>query len=50
MISKLQAAGANPKVTYYESGDHDCWDKAYAENELMKWIQEQRRGSQRKLI
>jgi len=44
MISKLEAASAHPKVTYYKSGDHNCWDKAYADDELFNWIREQRRG------
>lgn len=45
MISKLQAAGANPKVTMYASGDHNSWDKAYGEDELYKWMMQQHRGA-----
>jgi predicted peptidase len=44
MISKLESAGAHPKVTYYKSGDHNSWDQAYNEDELYKWIAEQHRG------
>jgi predicted peptidase len=44
MISKLQAAGANPKVTMYPSGDHNSWDAAYNDGELFKWMQAQHRG------
>jgi predicted peptidase len=43
MIKKLQSAGANPKVTFYSSGDHNSWDKAYDESELYKWMMEQHR-------
>jgi predicted peptidase len=43
MINKLQSAGANPKVTFYPSGDHDCWDAAYGEQELYSWIMAQHR-------
>ena len=43
MITRLQAAGAHPKVTMYSSGDHNCWDKAYDESELFKWMMEQHR-------
>ena len=46
MISRLQAAGGHPKVTFYPSGDHNCWDKTYDESELYKWMMQQHRGKQ----
>jgi predicted peptidase len=48
MITKLEAAGAHPKTTYYHSGDHNCWDRAYGESELYAWILAQHRGTSAK--
>jgi predicted peptidase len=42
MVEALKAAGANPKYTEYPGVGHNSWDKAYAEEELPKWLFEQR--------
>jgi len=38
MNEALKAAGGNVKYTEYENVDHNSWDKAYAEAELMTWM------------
>jgi predicted peptidase len=42
MVEALKAAGANPKYTEYPGVTHNSWDKAYGEEELPKWLFEQR--------
>jgi predicted peptidase len=34
----LKAAGGNARYTEYPGVDHNAWDKAYAEPELMTWL------------
>jgi predicted peptidase len=43
MVKKIEEKGGHPKTTYYQSGDHNCWDKAYSEDALYKWMSEQHR-------
>jgi predicted peptidase len=38
MATALKAAGANVKYTEYAGVDHNSWDKAYTEPELMPWL------------
>ena len=38
MDQALRAVGGNVRYTEYPGIDHDSWDKAYAEPELMSWI------------
>jgi predicted peptidase len=38
MNAALKAAGDNVRYTEYPGVDHNSWDKAYAEPELMKWM------------
>lgn len=38
MNEALKAAGGNVRYTEYPGVDHDSWDKAYAEPELMTWM------------
>lgn len=38
MVDALIEAGAKPKFTLYENANHNSWDSAFAEPELMKWI------------
>jgi predicted peptidase len=38
MVEALKAAGGNVKYTEYEGVGHVCWDKAYAEPELLPWL------------
>jgi predicted peptidase len=43
MIEALKKAGAKPKYTEYEGVGHNCWDRAYATEELYDWLLKQRR-------
>jgi predicted peptidase len=38
MAEALKAAGADYKYTEYPGVDHNSWDKAYAEPELVPWL------------
>ena len=38
MAAALQAAKANVRYTEYPGVDHNSWDKAYAESELVPWL------------
>jgi len=38
MAEALKAAGADFKYTEYPGVDHNSWDKAYAEPELLSWL------------
>ena len=38
MAEALKAAGADFKYTEYPGIDHNSWDKAYAEPELVPWL------------
>jgi predicted peptidase len=44
MTEAIKAAGGNPKYTEYPGVGHNSWDKAYAEEELPKWLFAQRRS------
>lgn len=41
MIEALKNAGGEPKYTEYPGVGHNSWDKAYAEEELWKWLAKQ---------
>lgn len=43
MIEALKKEGAEPKYTEYPGVKHNSWDQAYAEDELWKWMFEQKR-------
>ena len=43
MAEALRRAGADVRYTEYPDAGHDCWDRAYGEPELWKWLLEQRR-------
>ncbi len=38
MINTIKASGGNPKYTEYPTLGHLCWDSAYSEKELLKWM------------
>ena len=42
-IAALRKLGASPKYTEYKDLSHVCWDRAYSEPELYKWLIQQRR-------
>jgi predicted peptidase len=43
MVAALKAAGAAPLYTEYPGIGHGCWDRAYGEPDLWKWVLAQRR-------
>jgi hypothetical protein len=44
MCRRIKEAGGRVKLTEYDAFGHDCWDRAYDEGELFKWMLAQRRG------
>jgi acetyl esterase/lipase len=38
MVQALKAAGANVKFTLYPEANHNSWDSAFAEAELLNWL------------
>jgi predicted peptidase len=38
MFAALQAAGASVGFTLYPHANHNCWDAAFADAELLKWL------------
>jgi predicted peptidase len=38
MIQALRSAGGRPRYTEYTNLGHNCWDTAYREPELLKWL------------
>ena len=43
MARALAALGHPPKMTIYPGVTHNSWDRAYAEEELPRWLLAQRR-------
>jgi predicted peptidase len=38
MVNAIKAAGGNPKFTVYPNDDHNSWNDAFAEPELLPWL------------
>lgn len=38
MVERLLKEGANPKFTLYENANHNSWDPAFAEPDLLPWL------------
>lgn len=38
MVNAIKAAGGDPKFTLYPNDNHDSWDDAFAEPNLMRWL------------
>jgi predicted peptidase len=38
VVDALKAAGAQPKFTIYPNDDHNSWDDAFAETQLIPWL------------
>ena len=38
MIAAIRRVGGRPKYTEYAGVGHNCWDRAYAEPELLPWM------------
>jgi predicted peptidase len=43
-IAELRKAGGHPFYTEYADVDHNVWEWAYTEPELVKWVFAQRRS------
>jgi predicted peptidase len=43
MVEALRQVGGQPRYTEYPAIGHDCWDRAYATDELYDWLLSQRR-------
>ena len=43
-IAAGRKAGGHPLYTEYAGVDHNCWEWAFTEPELVKWLFAQRRG------
>ena len=44
MMKQLKKLNANLRYTEYHKVDHDVWNRAFAEPELVPWLASQRRG------
>lgn len=44
MVAALQQAGGQVQYTEYANGEHDIWDLAYADREMVHWLLMQRVG------
>ncbi len=44
MAAALKSAGADVHYTEYPGVPHNCWDQAYANDDLYRWMLAQRRG------
>jgi len=38
MVTALQKRGANVKLTYFENDNHNSWDSAFSEPNLLPWL------------
>ncbi len=43
MVKRINEAGGNATVTIYGGVGHNCWDKAYADSEVIAWLQNPKR-------
>lgn len=43
MVSAVSRAGGKVKITLYPEAAHDAWTKAFADDEMWKWMFEQKR-------
>lgn len=41
MCAKINTAGGHAKQTVYGGFGHDCWDRAYADKDVVAWLQGQ---------
>jgi predicted peptidase len=46
MMKQLKKAHANLRYTEYHKSDHEVWNKAFAEPELLPWLSSQKRNAQ----
>jgi predicted peptidase len=38
MVEAIKAAGGGPKLTIYPNDDHNSWNDAFAEPDLIPWL------------
>ena len=38
MVTALQEKGADVKLTYFENANHNSWDPAFREPDLLPWL------------
>ncbi len=38
MVNSVRACGGNVEFTAYDDLDHNCWDRAYEETDLINWL------------
>ncbi|WP_353135735.1 prolyl oligopeptidase family serine peptidase [Pseudopedobacter sp.] len=43
IITELQRLGAKPRYTFYPQANHNSWDPAFTEKDLLPWLFSQRR-------
>lgn len=46
-VARLNAQGADCRLTEIPTGKHDCWDEAFGYYDLLNWMLAQRRGAER---
>ncbi|HKB79991.1 MAG TPA: prolyl oligopeptidase family serine peptidase, partial [Thermoanaerobaculia bacterium] len=42
MVAALQRAGGDVRYTEYPGTGHECWDLAYADAAMVRWMLQQR--------
>jgi len=48
MMKQLKKLNANLPYSEYHNEDHDVWNRAFAEPELVAWLPSRRRGNRQK--
>ncbi len=43
MVNSVKAQGGNVEFTIYDDLSHNCWDRAFEETDLIKWLAESKR-------
>ncbi|MFD1630924.1 prolyl oligopeptidase family serine peptidase [Pseudopedobacter beijingensis] len=44
IVAELKKQGANPRFTIYPNANHNSWDSAFAEKDLLFWLFNQQKG------
>lgn len=47
MVQATDAAGGEARLTVYPQGEHNCWDEAYQDPELYRWLLSHRLSTNR---
>ena len=43
MVSSVNRQGGNAKIKVVYGADHDVWDAAYSDDEMLEWLLSQRK-------